>query len=456
MTADRTRQRLDARTVERAHAALLPEYDRTASPVIAHVGFGAFARAHLAVYADELQRRGHPALIRGVTLRSPRAQQQLDPQDGLFTVAVREPGQEMALQVVGALSSMSTGAEAALNAMTAPAIELVTVTITEKGYGESDGATSAPALIASALSRRRQAGLRPPVVASLDNLADNGGVLRSRVLEAAGAIDADLAAYVAETVRFPSSVVDRMVPAPTDDDRDAIAAALGLVDEAAVATEQHRSWVMRAVDGLEYLAEAGVALVDDVAPFERRKLWLLNGPHSATAYAGLLSGHATIAAAISDPVVARFVRDLVDRTLEVAAFPDALGARPFAVDTLRRFANPALGHTCVQVGADGSSKLPQRLLPVVAARQAQGLDTTGFAIVGAIWLAATTGLGVVGASLPRVEDPIAADLGTVGHGPDPLDGLGRRAFGDTLFAAEVAAMLGRLKKEGARVLEAER
>ena len=116
MTAEGTRQRLDARTVERAHATLLPEYDRTATPVIAHVGFGAFARAHLAVYADELQRRGHPALIRGVTLRSPRAQQQLDPQDGLFTVAVREPGQEMALQVVGALSSMSTGAEAALDA----------------------------------------------------------------------------------------------------------------------------------------------------------------------------------------------------------------------------------------------------------------------------------------------------------------------------------------------------
>ena len=102
--------------------------------MIAHLGFGAFARAHLAVYADELLRRGRPALIRGVSLRSRRAQDQLEPQDGLFTVAVREPGQDLSLQVIGALSSVETGPAAALDAMTAPATQLVTLTITEKGY----------------------------------------------------------------------------------------------------------------------------------------------------------------------------------------------------------------------------------------------------------------------------------------------------------------------------------
>ena len=126
----------------------------------------------------------------------------------------------------------------------------------------------------------------------------------------------------------------------------------------------------------------GVELVDDVAPFERRKLWLLNGPHSAVAYGGLLAGHATIAGAVADPAIARFVRDLVDDTLEVAAFPAALQPAAFADEALRRFANPALGHTCAQVGADGSSKLPQRLLPVVDARRARSLGTERFAARG--------------------------------------------------------------------------
>ena len=120
MTGQR-RQRLSARARwPHAQARLLPDYDRSGAPVIAHLGFGAFARAHVAVYADDLLRQGHPALIRGVSLRSRRAQHQLEPQDGLFTVAVREPGDDVRLQVVGALASVETGPAAALDAITAP------------------------------------------------------------------------------------------------------------------------------------------------------------------------------------------------------------------------------------------------------------------------------------------------------------------------------------------------
>ena len=171
--------------------------------------------------------------------------------------------------------------------------------------------SSAPALIALALDRRRQAGLAPPVFASLDNLLDNGTVLRARVLDEAERIDGALAAWIARDVRFPSSVVDRMVPAPTEAVLEEIAGELGLTDKAAVAAERHRSWIIRSVEGLGPFADVGVELVDDVAPFERRKLWLLNGPHSAVAYGGLLAGHATIADAVTDPVIARFVRDIV-------------------------------------------------------------------------------------------------------------------------------------------------
>jgi fructuronate reductase len=457
------RQRLNARTLADARAQV-PDYDRHGAPSVAHLGLGAFARAHVAVYADELLRRGTPALIRGVSLRSRRVQDQLEPQDGLFTVAVREPGAAPRLQVVGALASMESGPAAALAALTAPSTQLVTLTITENGYGVSVGEerapgappSSVPALIALALNQRRQHGLAAPVFASLDNLLDNGAVLRARVLDEAERIDGALAAWIARDVRFPSSVVDRMVPAPTEPVVEEIAQELGLTDEAAVATEQHRSWIIRSVDGLDHLADVGVEVVEDVAPFERRKLWLLNGPHSAVAYTGLLAGHATIADAVADPALASFVRHFVDDILEAAAFPAALQPAAFADQALRRFANPALGHTCAQVGADGSSKLPQRLLPIVAARRDRALGTERFAAVAAIWLAATAGVDVRGMRLPGLDDPLAGQLRSALAGPNGLPALSRIALGDTLFAMEVASVLERLTSEGAAILEVER
>ena len=177
-------------------------------------------------------------------------------------------------------------------------------------------------------------------------------------------------------MRFPNSVVDRMVPATTDQDISEIAEQLGLVDLGAVTTERHRSWIVEADDTLEIFGTVGAELVEDITPFERRKLWLLNGPHSALAYGGLLLGRATIAGAASDDTVRRFTQGLVEDVLAVAEVPAALRPRCFAQEAMRRFANPNLRHACVQVGADGSRKLPLRFGTVVSARRRAGLDIT--------------------------------------------------------------------------------
>ena len=375
---------------------------------------GAFARAHLAVYADDLLQTGHPAMIRGVSLRSRSVEDRLGPQDGLFAVDEREPGREPRLRVIGSLASVGTGVDAAIEAIAAPTTALVTLTVTEKGYERDplDGGLaprSAPAVLAHGLDRRRGQG-PPPVVASLDNVMDNGTLLRQRVIEAAEIVDAGLARWVAEHVAFPSSVVDRMVPATTPADLDDIARRLGFRDEASVVAEHHRSWYLTATDGLPPLAEVGVEVVGDVGPYQRRKLWLLNGPHSALAYTGLLAGCDTIAEAATHPVVAPFVRRVVDDILEVA--DRSPGAQPavFAEESLRRFANPELGHTCRQVGADGSRKLAQRLLPVVDARAHRGLATDRLAVVVAVWLAAVTRLPLQGSVLTDLDDPDAETL----------------------------------------------
>lgn len=449
-------------TLARAHALAVPTYDRAPVPALVHVGVGAFSRAHLGVYADALLRDGWPATIRGVSLQSRRAEEQLAPQDGLYTVTEREPGRRAPGRVIGAMTSVDTGPKAAMDAIAAPTTKLVTLTVTEKGYevepgdpGDPHVAPSAAAVVACGLAAHRAAGTPPPTIASLDNVLDNGHVLRDRVLQIARGLEPDLARWIADVVPFPSSVVDRMVPATTLADLAEIEAQLGLIDLAATVAEHHRSWVIADEGDLPPLADVGVQVVSDIAPYQRRKLWLLNGPHSAVAYCGLLVGRSTIAQALGDDAVALFARHLVDEILEVADLPAALGASTFGAEALRRFQNPDLGHTCAQVGMDGSRKLPQRLLPVVAARRERGLATTSFALVVAIWIAAVSGIAVPGRPLTPVDDPAGPGLKAAAAGGDMrhLADVALCGPRDPTFDGEVATALHRLRHEGRTVLE---
>lgn len=429
-----------------------PAYDRAGPAPFVHLGPGAFARAHLGVYADDLGRAGHDARIRAVALRHPAAEEQLGPQDGLYTVTTREPGVPTESRLVGSIISVATGPAAAAAAIASTASAFVTLTVTEKGYDE-DGPGSAVDVLVRGLDARRKAGQGGLVVASLDNLLDNGRLLRERVLAAADgpAGGAGLAQWIADEVAFPCSVVDRMVPATTDADRAEVAERIGLVDEAAVVAEAHRSWALEAVEGLPPLpplANVGVEVVADVGAHQQRKLWLLNAPHSAVAYGGLLAGHDTIAAAVGDPLVSGFVRGVAGDVLAVVDPSDG-GPEPgaYAADSLRRFANPLLGHTCAQVGADGSRKLAQRVLPVVEARRARGLDVERFAVVVAAWLVAV--------AESRVDDPIGDVLRAALAAGGPL-AAAERGVGPALrqWAPDVAAAYRRVRTDGASALAA--
>lgn len=435
--------RLAAARLGEVHGAETPGYERAAPPSIVHLGVGAFARAHLCVYADDLLRLGHHAAVHGVSLRSDRAREELAPQDGLFTLVTREPGTEQRPRIVGSLTRVETGAAAAVAAIARPTTRLVTMTVTEKGYEvlttDDDLLASAVGTLVAGLDRRRRDDEPAPVVASMDNLADNGTVLHDAAVALAGRHDAALARWIDDEVRFPRSVVDRMVPATSEADRDEVAERLGMVDRAVVVAERHRSWAIDRVDGLLPLDEVGVDVVDDIGPAQMRKLWLLNGPHSAFAYAGLLAGCVTIAEAATHPVVAPFVDAMVSDVLEVA--PGGAATIVFAEESLRRFSNPALGHRCAQVGADGSRKLPQRLLPVVARRRAESRPTQRLALVVAAWLT----------QIAQLDDPVRA------HVLDAATDEDRVAIAlkssDRGFRAEVTAMMRRVRELGPEALE---
>jgi fructuronate reductase len=330
----------------------------------------------------------------------------------------------------------------------------VTLTVTEKAYlpGQGQDEPGVPRLLATALAHR-PADAPSLVIASLDNVADNGRVLRRAVLDAAGD-DLGLRDRVAR-VAFPCSVVDRMVPATTDTDVAEVAERLGRLDLAAVVAERHRSWAITRVDGLPPLGEVGVEVVEDIEPYQRRKLWLLNGPHSAVAYTGLVAGCRTIAEAAIHPFVAPFVRSLVGDVLGVTDLPAAVRPAAFAADALKRFTNPDLGHTCLQVGADGSRKLPQRILPVVERAQQAGRSTERYALVVAAWLAAVAGVPVGGRLLPAPDDPVAPRLRTSAQRDLPalvsvaLGGGARRPF-----HRQVVDAVEGLRADGARALRA--
>jgi fructuronate reductase len=359
-------------------------------PGIVHVGVGAFARAHLAWYTQHAGEWG----ITAFTGRSPRAADALVAQDCRYTLVTRAASGDTA-EVVDAIVAAHPGSDdtAWRRVVASPETTIVTLTVTEQGYRPG---SDVPARLVAGLDARRAAGSGRIALVSLDNLTHNGAVLRDAVASAVA--DPELQAWIDEHVTFPSSMVDRITPATTDADVEGLADLAGALpgDKAPVVTEPFAEWVLEdAFDGIDRPAwdTAGVRLVDDVTPYEQRKLWLLNGSHSLLAYLGLERGHETVAAAMDDPVCRAAVEDLWDEAaLELPLPPDEVAAARAAL--VDRFANPRIRHTLRQIASGGSQKLPVRVVDVVRHRLARdpaaGIGPGAATAIAAWWSHVTT------------------------------------------------------------------
>lgn len=464
-----------------------PGYDRAGVAVgIVHMGLGAFHRAHQAVYTDDaLNAAAGPWGICGVSLRSPEVRDALAPQAGLYAVGVRDEEGER-LRIVGSVTEMLVAPAdpaAVLARLSDPGVRVVTVTVTEKGYchnpatGELDGRRAdirrdlaepmqprtLPGYLVEALRRRRRAGTPPFTVLSCDNLPNNGEVT-ARILRAyAAMLEPDLDHWIEDHVACPSSMVDRIVPATTADDRARIAAALGVEDAAPVVTEPFSQWVFedRFPTGRPAWEDFGAEPVADVRPYEAMKLRLLNASHSCIAYLGYLAGYQTVAETIADPAFARFVATLMDDevtpTLRMPAGADLAG---YKAALLTRFANPALRHRTWQIAMDGSQKLPQRILVTIRDRLAAGAPFGRLALGVAAWMRYVRGVDETGAPID-VRDPLAERLRRLAEDAGPVAGRlapallsVREVFGDDLaanpaFVEAVTAALDGLFDRGA-------
>jgi fructuronate reductase len=417
------------------------------APGIVHLGCGAFHRAHQALATQRaVQAEWGPWGITAISLVSPGTRDALAPQDGLYTLLEQGP-QGMAAEIVGTLRQVLYAPEApqaVVAAMADPATRIVTLTVTEKGYCLDPASVrlrpdhpdiladlerpelprSAIGLLAAGLAAVRAAGGRPPVVITCDNLAANGPTLRQAVIDYAALRDDALAGWIAGAVPFPGTMVDRIVPAATQADRDSAAALTGLEDRMPVAAEPFLQWEIEAFDGPRPRWEAGGArFVADVGPWETTKLRLLNGAHSALAYLGGLGGLATVADAMADAGLRGFARALMLQeaapTLP-AGHPDAAA---YAAALLHRWDNPAIRHLLRQIATDGSRKLPQRLLAPLYANLAAGRPSPRLSLAVAAWMRWASGRDLQGKPIP-VADPLAARMAELAAAADGTpDGL---------------------------------
>jgi fructuronate reductase len=415
-----------------------PRYDPAAIATgIVHLGIGAFQRAHQAMYTEAALNAGDLRWgILGASLRSPAVRDALKPQDSLYTLAVRGAEGER-LQVIGAIKDVLVAPEdpqALLRAMCDPAVKIVTLTVTEKGYCYDPATTaldeahpdiahdlangerprSAPGFLVEALRRRREARISAFTVLCCDNLPHNGRTVRAIVTRFAALRDRELAGYIANEVAFPSTMVDRITPATTDQDRAAIAARLGLADVAPVVTEPFSQWVIedRFPEGRPDWSLAGAEFVSDVAPYENMKLRLLNGAHSTLAYLGYLAGYETVADTMKDPNYRRLAEGVMDDAATTLSMPPGADVAAYKRALVERFENPALRHRTWQICMDGSQKLPQRLLGSIRDRLAAGAPIDRLVIGVAGWMRYVTGIDEKGQAID-VRDPLADRLRAV-------------------------------------------
>ena len=466
----------------------VPSYDRSALRTgIVHLGVGAFHRSHQAMYLDRLleQGQGQDWAICGVgVLPSDRRMAEvMAAQDCLYTLVVKHADGTFEPRVVGSIVEYLLAPDdpdAVVERMAADTTRIVSLTVTEGGYntdpvtGRFDatdpgvvhdlqpGAAPATAfgLVTEALVRRRDRGLAPFTVVSCDNIQHNGDVARRSFAAFAALRDPELGAWVEREVPFPNSMVDRITPATTDEDREEVARRFGVEDRWPVVCEPFTQWVLEDRFGLGRppLEEAGVQVVDDVEPYEMMKLRLLNAGHQALAYLGRLAGYRLVHDAAQDPLFQRLLLGYMTHEATPTLRPvPGIDLDAYRRELIARFSNPHIRDTLARLAFDGSERLTKWLLPVVRDNLAAGGEVRRSAAVVAGWARYSEGVDEQGEPIEIADRRRDTLLATARRQrEDPLAFVAdRELFGDLVdderFTRPYLAALDSLHRRGARV-----
>lgn len=418
----------------------VPAYDRAGlRHGIVHIGVGGFHRSHEAVYTHRLLQAGGSEdwSICGVGLREgdrPMGQV-LASQDHLYTLIELGADGNNALSVIGAITDFLFAPEdqdAVIEKLASPQVRIVSLTITEGGYNVDDSTgkfneahpdvrhdlenpqqpRSVFGYLTEALRRRRERSLPPFTVMSCDNLPENGRVARAALLAFANLRDSDLALWIATEVSFPSSMVDRITPATDDKHRRWLTEHYDLEDDWPVICEPFSQWVLEDdfCNGRPAWENVGVQFTDNVAPYERMKIRLLNASHSAMAYLGYLAGHRYTHEVMADERFNHFIRSFMDDDVtpilgEIAG----IDVPAYKQTLIERFSNPQMGDQLARLCMDGSGKIPKFLVPTLQTLVTEGRPLQRVALILASWALYLRGKDEQG-RVHDINDPMAGRL----------------------------------------------
>jgi fructuronate reductase len=413
---------------------------------------------------DSLLERDPRWAISAVALRSAGVRDALAPQDGLYSLA--ELSAQATIRVIGAIRELLVGSEqmdAAFARLCAPETQIVTLTVTEKGYcldAQGKLQMSHPEIqrdlqsprtpvstvgwLVEALRRRRAQGTAPFIVISCDNLMDNGNALRGALIDYAQALEPPLARFIESEVICPRTMVDSITPATDDALRERVNNALGVSDAWPVQREAFTQWVIEdspALNGID-LASVGVTLAKDVSVFDRAKLRLVNGAHSTLAYLGSLRGRETVFDAINDAPLARFVEELMRADLGPSlGNAQGLDVKRYIDAILERYRNPAVRHLLSQIAWDGTKKLPVRIIATTLQLIAEHKDVRNLAWPIAAWMRFVVRQAKAGVAIVDPEGSRLATIGSACSGDFEQD-LAKFAAIETVFPATLLEHAG--------------
>jgi mannitol 2-dehydrogenase len=468
-------------------AVQVPRYDRAGLTAgIVHFGVGAFHRAHQAVAIDDLLNMGQARdwAICGVGVMPADAAMRdaLVAQDGLYTLVLKHPDGSLEARVIGSIIDYlfaPDDVEAVIERMARPEVRIVSLTVTEGGYnihpvtGEFDlsndrvradlAAGASPVTIfgitVEALRRRRERWIDPFTIMSCDNLEDNGAVARRSFVAFGTAKNAELGKWIDCEVNFPSSMVDRITPVTTDEDRSQIAEQFGIDDRWPVVCEPFTQWVVQDSfsNDRPHFESTFTQVVSDVEPYELMKLRLLNASHQGLCYFAHLMGYRLVHEAAADPLIAEFLRAYMDREATSTLKPlPGIDLEVYKSQLIERFSNPGVRDTIARLCNESSDRIPKWLLPVVREQLAAEGHVELSAAIVASWARYAEGVDEQGGPIDvcdRIKDRVMASA--AGYSGDHHSFLrDRDLFGDLIddarFVAAYDRALDLLHRVGAR------
>ena len=471
--------------LQNINSVITPQYDRSQITCgIMHMSIGGFHRSHQAVYIDNILSQGHTEwgiCAIGLMPQDKENIESLKQQDTLYTVLERSAEADTA-RIIGSITEVihaPSAPDQVLERLSNEQIKILSLTITEKGYCYDSNKNldenndliqhdlknihapkTALGYIVAGLKERKDNIKKPFTVMSCDNLPENGNLTKKLVLQFATLIDINLKTWIEDNVRFPNAMVDRITPVTTDEIIKTIQEKFTIDDAWPVICEDYIQWILEDdfCNTRPPLEDVGVQIVNDVDPYEKMKVRLLNGSHSALSYISYLMGYREVDTAMNDPLISNFVRNYMDHDV-TSTLPDVPGInlKNYKEKLIVRFSNPAISDQIQRLAEDGSQKIPNAILPCLKYKLENNEPHTYTLLAIACWFKYLTATDEVGDKI-IIKDLLADKLTSIAQSnPEDLIELltVQEVFGEDLirnesFVLALSRMINNINTEGTK------